>query len=212
VARFMLRLIVAVAALTLLVAPPAFAWTVHDVIRDCAENGKLTHNYPPSLIRQARNSLPSDVDEYTDCRDLLSNALSSGSGSGDSGGGSSGSGGGTGGGGGGGGGQPGGGGSSSSGSAAPAQTPAAPPSAAELKALNEAKSDAGSIDVGGTPITPGAAGMTTGAVDNGLPSTLLVVLILLALAVAAAGGPVLRGRFASGRRLPLSRVFVRRKS
>jgi hypothetical protein len=205
----MRRLIVAVAALTLLVAPPAFAFTVHDVIRDCAENGKLTHDYPQSLIRQARNSLPSDVDEYTDCRDLLSAALASGSGSGASGGGNSGSGApaATGGGGGGGGGQSGGG-SSSSGSPAASATPAAPPTQAELKALTQAKADAGSIDVGGTPVTPGAAGMTTGAVDNGLPSTLLVVLILLALAVAAAGGPVLRGRFASGRKLP--RVFVRR--
>src|SRR4051794_41899322 len=62
--------------------PPAFGWTVNDVIQDCVQNGKLTHDYPPSLIRKARNNLPSDVDEYTDCRDLLSTPSGGGGGSG----------------------------------------------------------------------------------------------------------------------------------
>jgi hypothetical protein len=201
----MRRLIVAVVALTFLVAPPAQAWTVNDVIRDCAQNGTLTHDYPPSLIRKARNSLPADVDEYTDCRDLLSTPTGGGGGSGSGDSGSGGGGGGT-----GGGGGHAGGGSSTAGSAQPGAAPA-PPSPAELKALDDAKTTGEAVDVGGTPLMPGAAGMTTGAVDNGLPSTLLVALILLALAVAAAGGPVLRRRFASGRSLHLSRVFVRRK-
>src|SRR4051794_6731929 len=204
----MRRLIVAVAALTLLITPPAFAWTVDDVINDCVQNGKLTHNYPPSLIRKARNNLPSDVDEYTDCRDLLSTPSGGGGGSG----GGSGPSGGSGGGGGSSTGSGGGGGASSSSSHAAkvASTPAAPPSPAELKALDQARTDTGAVNVGGTPITPGAAGMTTGAVDNGLPSTLLVALILLGVAVAAAGGPVLRRRFASGRGMPFPRVFGRR--
>src|SRR3954469_18080420 len=201
----MRRLIVAVAALTLLMTPPAFGWTVNDVIQDCVQNGKLTHDYPPSLIRKARNSLPADVDEYTDCRDLLSTPTGGGggSGSGDSGAG-------VGGGGLGGGGGHAGGGSSTAGSAQPSATPA-PPSPTELKALEDAKTTGETVDVGGTPLMPGAAGMTTGAVDNRLPSTLLVALILLALAVAAAGGPVLRRRCASGRSLHPSRVFVRRR-
>src|SRR4051812_25894716 len=75
----MRRLLLAVVALTLLVAPPAEAWTVNDVIRDCSKNGKLSHDYPPSLIRKARESLPADIDEYTDCRDLLSTPTSSAS-------------------------------------------------------------------------------------------------------------------------------------
>jgi hypothetical protein len=55
--------------------------------------------------------------------------------------------------------------------------------------------------------------MTTGAVDNGLPSTLFVVLILLGLTVAAATGPLLRRRFASGQRpgTLLQRVNPRRQ-
>jgi hypothetical protein len=190
----MRRLILAVVALTLLVAPPAEAWTVNDVIRDCSKNGKLSHDYPPSLIRKARESLPADIDEYTDCRDLLSAPTSSGSqGAGDNGSGggaATGTGGGS---------TGGGGGSSPSGSSTP-EAPPAPPTPAELKALTAAKAgDAGEpVNVGGSPVTPGTAGMTTGAVDNGLPSSLFVVLILLGLTVAAAAGPLLRRRFASG--------------
>jgi hypothetical protein len=206
----MRRLMLAVVALTLLVAPPAEAWTVNDVIRDCSKNGKLSHDYPPSLIRKARESLPADIDEYTDCRDLLSAPTSSGS----QGGGDDGSGGGGGSATGGGGSTGGGGGSSSSGSSAPEATPA-PPTAAELKALDAAKAgDSGEpVNVGGTPVTPGTAGMTTGAVDNGLPSTLFVVLILLGLMVAAAAGPLLRRRFASGQSpgTLLQRVIPRRQ-
>jgi len=211
VAPPMRRLMLAVVALTLLVAPPAEAWTVNDVIRDCSKNGKLSHDYPPSLIRKARESLPADIDEYTDCRDLLSAPTSSGS----QGGGDTGSGGGgtaTGAGGGSTGG--GGGGSAPSGSNGP-ESPPAPPTPAELKALNAAKAgDTGEpVNVGGTPVTPGTAGMTTGAVDNGLPSTLFVVLILLGLTVAAAAGPLLRRRFASGQSpgTLLQRVIPRRQ-
>src|SRR4051812_40237438 len=193
----MRRLLLAVVALTLLVAPPAEAWTVNDVIRDCSKNGKLSHDYPPSLIRKARESLPADIDEYTDCRDLLSAPTSSTSqgGSGDSvsggggGGAVMGSGGGSGGGGGG-----------APSSASTPEAPAAPPSPSELKALDAAKAGDGGepVEVGGAPLTPGTAGMTTGAVANGLPSALLIVLILLGLTVALATGPLLRRRYASG--------------
>jgi hypothetical protein len=194
VAPPMRRLMLAVVALTLLVAPPAEAWTVNDVIRDCSKNGKLSHDYPPSLIRKARESLPADIDEYTDCRDLLSAPTSSGSpGGGDN---ASGAGAATGTGGGGG---TGGGDGSPSGASTPEAAPA-PPTPAELKALDAAKAGDGGepVNVGGSPVTPGTASMTTGAVDNGLPSTLFVVLILLGLTVAAAAGPLLRRRFASG--------------
>jgi hypothetical protein len=208
----MRRLMLAVVALTLLfVAPPAEAWTVNDVIRDCSKNGKLSHPYPPSLIRKAREQLPADIDEYTDCRDLLSTPTSTAGGGDQSGGGggidqsgAGGGGGGTGGG--------SGGGSGGSSSPAPAATQA-PPSPEELKQLHAARQGDGGESVnGGSPVTPGTAGMTTGAVSNGMPSTLLVVLILLALLVAVVGGPMLRGRFASGMGSPFKRVLARRRS
>jgi hypothetical protein len=210
VARHMRRLMLAVVALTLLFVAPAEAWTVNDVIRDCSKNGKLSHPYPPSLIRKAREQLPADIDEYTDCRDLLSTPSSSGGGDQSGGGGGSDQ---SGGGGGGINSGGGGGGSGASNSVTPEATQA-PPSPAELKQLNAARQgDTGEpVDVGGSPVTPGTAGMTTGAVSNGLPSTLLVVLILLALLVAVVGGPLLHGRFASGTGPPFKRVLARRRS
>jgi len=205
VARLMCRLTVAVTALTLLVAPPAMAWTVNDVIRDCAENGKLSHDYPPSLIRKARNNLPADVDEYTDCRDLLSAPSSSGhgsSGSGDGGSGDSGN----------ASGSSGGGSSTSTTSSnkqsrttasasrtAKAAATSAPPSPAETKALAQAQSGAAaeSSGAGGLPVVQGEAASTVGAVNNRLPSTLVVVLILLALIVGVAS-TLLRSRRGPG--------------
>jgi hypothetical protein len=54
----------------------------HDVIRDCTEDGQLDHQYSQHELDQARHHIPSDVDEYTDCRDAIANALARGSGGG----------------------------------------------------------------------------------------------------------------------------------
>src|SRR5215207_5280720 len=76
-----------VMVLTLLVAAPAaVAGTRADIVEDCFDDGKLDGNYTASQIRDARNNLPADVDQYSDCRDVLARALG-GSGSRDIGGG-----------------------------------------------------------------------------------------------------------------------------
>ena len=65
-----------VMVLTLLVAAPAAtAGTRSDIIADCFDDGKLDGNYTPSQIRDARNNIPADVDQYSDCRDVLARAL-----------------------------------------------------------------------------------------------------------------------------------------
>ena len=43
--------------------------------RDCYDDGDLDGNYTASQIRDARNNLPADVDQYSDCRDVLARAL-----------------------------------------------------------------------------------------------------------------------------------------
>src|SRR5688500_12789078 len=59
-----------VMVLTLLVAAPAAsAGTRADIVRDCFDDGELDGNYTASQIRDARNNLPADVDQYSDCRD-----------------------------------------------------------------------------------------------------------------------------------------------
>jgi len=153
----------------LLAAPTALAdATRNKILREC-QTGRLTGDYTAREIRDARNNIPDDLDQYTDCRDVLTRALLTRAGAD----------GGSGAGGGGGGVPPGGDGG------AGALTPSTD---ADREALAGA-ADAGGvpIDVAGRPVTPGES-----AFRNELPVTLLVVLALLAAAAAAGLAPALR--------------------
>ena len=171
--RFMPRTAL-IALLALLVAvPPALAdSTRNKILREC-QNGHLTGDYTAREIRDARNNIPDDLDQYTDCRDVLARALLAFAGGGSDVGGSdagTGGGGGTFGGGGGGGG-----------------TPLTPSTEADHQALEKAATQGGEpVEVAGRDVTPAAA------FRNDLPSTLLVLLILLAAAAAAALAPYAR--------------------
>jgi hypothetical protein len=64
----------AVVALCLLwPASPVFA-SGGDVIKDCVQNGRLTRTYTQQEYRDALANIPSDVDEYTNCRALIRRA------------------------------------------------------------------------------------------------------------------------------------------
>src|SRR3954464_8436179 len=97
----MRRLLPLLIALFLLPTAAAFA-SGGKVIRDCTDDGRLQGHYSQKDLRDALSSLPSDIDEYTDCRDVIRRAAFGGAGG--SGGGGKGGSGGTGGGAGGGGG------------------------------------------------------------------------------------------------------------
>ena len=129
-----------VLALMLVAAPAALADTRDDIIRDCNDDGRLDGDYTPSQIRDARKHIPADVDQYSDCRDVLTRALGGtgksnvgGATGGGSGGGTSG------------------GGSSGGGSAAPA-TPLTPAGPEDEQAIAGAAADGGTdaVEVGGT--------------------------------------------------------------
>jgi hypothetical protein len=45
------------------------------VIRDCSEDGVLNGHYSHSELAKALAKLPSDIDEYTDCRAVIRSAL-----------------------------------------------------------------------------------------------------------------------------------------
>jgi hypothetical protein len=60
--------LVAVAALTV---PAAAAASSDDVIKDCYEDGKLDRNYSRKDLKEAERNMPSDVDEYSDCRAVI---------------------------------------------------------------------------------------------------------------------------------------------
>src|SRR5215217_146554 len=130
VLRLMPRTVFVACLLALLVAaPPALAQSVRvKILREC-QDGRLTGNYTPSQIRDARNNIPDDIDQYSNCRDVLTRALLDNAGGGSGGDGAGGGGGdGTGSGGGGGGGT-----GSGSGGA-----PLTPSTDADRKALEDA--------------------------------------------------------------------------
>jgi hypothetical protein len=177
----MLRALLVLALALLVAAPAALADTRDDIIRDCNDDGRLAGDYTPSQIRDARKHIPADVDQYSDCRDVLTRALGgtgkrSVGGSGGAGGGAGGSGGGT----------------SGGGTAEPA-APLTPESPADEQAIAGAAAQGGSdpVPVGGQNIVPGAAGLVRA---NPLPGSLVIALALLALAAAAAAGPTVRKR------------------
>ncbi|MBX5441734.1 MAG: hypothetical protein IRZ32_09430 [Solirubrobacteraceae bacterium] len=78
-------------ALALLALPGLAHASAADVIRDCTLDGRLDRAYTQKELRSALANLPSDVDEYTNCRDVIRAAqLAAGSGGGADGGGGTG--------------------------------------------------------------------------------------------------------------------------
>jgi hypothetical protein len=152
----------------LLCAPAALAdGTRTKILREC-QDGRLTGSYTSSQIRDALNNIPDDIDQYSDCRDVLRRALLNQAGSSGGNGGSTGG--------------PGGGGIGGSGGVGGGSSqPLTPSTDADRKALDQAaKAGAQPLQIAGRNVTPGEG------VRNSLPTTLLVVLALLALATLAA--------------------------
>lgn len=67
-------------AVLLLGMPAAAHASGADVIRDCAADGKLDKTYTQKELENALANLPSDIDEYTDCRSVIRAAMHGGSG------------------------------------------------------------------------------------------------------------------------------------
>ena len=181
--RFVLRPALIAVLMLLVAAPTAPAQsTRNQILREC-QNGSLSGDYTAREIRDARSNIPDDVDQYTDCRDVLSRALialAGGGASGDTSGG-----GGTGGVGGTTGGGTGGGTTGGTGGGA-GGAPLTPSTDADRQALEKAAtSGAQPVEVAGRPVTPGNA-------RNEVPPTLLVLLILIAAGAVAALAPQLR--------------------
>ena len=65
--------------LVALLAVPAFAQASgQDVVRDCYDDGHIDGNYSPEEYEDAQNNLPSDVDQYSDCRDVIAQGQAGG--------------------------------------------------------------------------------------------------------------------------------------
>jgi hypothetical protein len=175
----MRRIILPALLATLALAPAAHAAGTIQIIRDCADDGVLNGNYTLAELRHAAAHLPTDVDEYSDCRDILSRAIAAKtqSSGGDGGGGPSG--------------PTGGSGSGGSGGAATATATPPPNYAADAPALKRAAAEGASpVKVDGRDIAPGAPSLA--AAHNPLPGSMVAVLVLLAATLLAAIAPFLR--------------------
>jgi hypothetical protein len=200
----------AFAALTvlgcLLVVPATAGASGRSVVRDCTDNGRIDSHHSQGDYKSALGSLPSDVDEYTDCRQIIEQAKRRDASSSSSSGGSGGS----------GGGFSGGGGGISGGfdSATPPPASNFPASPAENGALAQAGAQGGGpVAVAGEPITPGGTGITEAAFRHDVPGPLLALVILLglgALAMTVSGGRARGLRAPSGAVRVFDRVFPRR--
>jgi hypothetical protein len=168
----MLRLVLASLLAGLIAVPAATAATPNQILRDCEDDGVLQGDYSADELREARRRIPTDLDQYTDCRDVLARATSEKVSGRAAGGGAR---------------RPGAGGPGLNGALLTPETEQ------DHKALGEATATGGRpVDVGGERVVPGAAGFAANAARNDLPPTLLVLLALMLIAAAAAASPAAR--------------------
>jgi hypothetical protein len=170
-----------IGALALLALPANAFASADQVIRDCARDGKLDHNYSNSELRKARNNLPSDLDEYSDCRDVIASAIKGGSNRGL------------------GAGSPGVGATDPAGEAA-----AQAQDQNDLAAIATGKGEKPSVNVGGTQLEPDSSGFfNVGGAANEVPLPLLLALILLSLFALASALGAVRDRVPALASMPL---------
>ena len=173
----MLRLALACLVLGLFAVIPtaANAASTTQILRDCADDGVLQGDYTPAELRKARQNIPTDTDEYTDCRDVLARAAAAGVSS--RGGGSGGA-------------------SGGFGSGSSDQPPPDPnsPEGREIVGQAGAKPPPGPMNIGGRAVVPGKASLAADGVRNALPPGLLAALILLGAGALSTLLPPVRRR------------------
>jgi hypothetical protein len=168
-------------ALAAVVLPAPAMGSADQVLRDCIMDGTLDGTYSNAELRKARDNIPSDSDEYSDCSQVIAAAIKGGSNRGS------------------GAGSPGVGATDPAGEAA-----ARTEDAGDLAALTDGKGDAPSVDVGGTSLAPDSSGFfNLAGAANQVPLPLLIALILLALFAVASGAAAMRERVPALARIPL---------
>jgi hypothetical protein len=181
------HLLLAVCALAVLAvsASPAQA-SANQVLRDCIYDGKLDHHYSNAELRKARDHMPSDADEYSDCRDIIAAAIKGGS---DRSGGKA---------------------SPGIGATNPtAEAAAQQADQSDLAAITSSNDKAPpKLDVGGQSLKPDSSGFfNLGGAANQVPVPLLIALLLLCGMALATGLGSIRERVPALARIPfLSKI------
>ena len=185
------RHLLLLAALAVLAFPAPAGATPFQVIKDCNEDGQLDRKYSNEELTKALDNLPSDIDEYSDCREVISAAITGGSDRGanrGAGGGGDGSGGG------------------SAAPITPEEQAARAQDQADLQALTtpDGRDKPPAVEVGGETVKPGSDGLFDLASEsNSIPGPLLAALIALGILALVGGVVALRGRVPALARLPL---------
>ncbi|HEX2085219.1 MAG TPA: hypothetical protein VHF89_06015 [Solirubrobacteraceae bacterium] len=65
-----MRRLVPTVLIALLAVPASAAASVDAIYEDC-QDGRLDKRYPRSELREALDDMPADLDEYTNCRELI---------------------------------------------------------------------------------------------------------------------------------------------
>jgi hypothetical protein len=180
------RHLLIIGALALLAMPAAAYASPDQVIRDCGQDDKLDRKYSNEDLRKARDNLPSDLDEYSNCREVINQAIKGGS---DKGGGA---------------------GSPGVGATDPeGETAARTQDATDLESIAGGKGGGSGgepppLDVGGTSVTPDKSGyFSLSGAANEVPLPLVVAMILLGVLALASGVGALRERIPALARIPL---------
>jgi hypothetical protein len=194
----------ALLAALLIVPATAHATDPEKILRDCYDDSTLQGSYSVSDLRKARSEIPTDTDEYSDCRDVLTRAIANGASKPPtstptpSAGGSSGS-----------GGDANGGGTTGGGNPSPTSTPdasssqeqqdaavlAAPSSPQDKQAVDAALAD-GERQIRKQLVarSPDQDRLVASVGRNGLPTTMIAVLALIVAGLAATLLPMFRRR------------------
>ena len=178
--------LVYILVLTAVLAVPTLAQaSAAGVIRDCAEDGDLDRSYSNKDLKDAQGNLPADLDEYSDCREVIGGAITGGS---DKGGGRD---------------------------NAPREPSTAKLEARARDRDEAVLADAGKrkpkVSVGGTDVEPGKNGLfDLSSASNGLPLPLLLALIAGGLLALSGGLYALRNRIPFLARLPLPSINLPR--
>ena len=152
-------------------------------IADCSDDGALDRQWSNSKLRKAIDNLPTDLDEYSNCRELLTNAITSGSDRGGN--------------------RPT---AGADGSPLPPEEQAARATDNEdLAAITaDPEKSPPSVKVGDEEVEPGSNGLfDLASASNDLPVPLLVALIALALVALIGGLVAMRERIPALSRIPL---------
>jgi hypothetical protein len=152
-------------------------------ITDCSSDGDLDEQWSNAELRRAIDKLPTDLDEYSNCREVLAGAITGGSDKGGS--------------------RPT---PSTDGAALPPEEHVARAQDNEdLKAITEdPEKSPPSVQVGEEKVEPGSNGLfDLASASNDLPVPLLVALIALALVALIGGLVAMRERIPALSRIPL---------